>query len=249
MTAPLADPLAPIPAPIPAPTPATLAGRLREATQPLHATVERTGVMHRLLRGRLDRAGYCRLLRNLQPIYVALEAGLSRHVDHPGLAPLGCAALYRSAALADDLQALHGTAWQAEIDRVEASTRYGEHLLELSDHAPAALAAHAYVRYLGDLHGGQVLARRVAQTLGLELGLAERREDGATAARGLAFYDFGDAAAVGSRIGSFRAALGRIAGSAAQVEALVDEACDAFERHRCLFEQLDAAAAPAPAAG
>jgi heme oxygenase len=231
------------------PAPTNLAGRLREATQALHATVERTGLMHRLLRGQLDRRGYCRLLRNLQPIYVALEAGLSRHADHPGLAPLGCAALYRSAALSADLQALHGAGWDAEITRVEASTRYGEHLAALSEHAPAALAAHAYVRYLGDLHGGQLLARRVAQTLGLgpagdgaPAGSPGRGEvDGRGAWPGLAFYDFGDAAAVGAHIGRFRAALGRIDDGADGAAGLVDEARDAFERHRLLFEQLDGA--------
>lgn len=222
-----------MPAPIASAAPTNLAGRLREATQALHATVERSGVMHRLLRGQLDRRGYCRLLRNLQPIYAALEAGLSRHADHPGLAPLGCAALYRSTALAADLQALHGPDWATTLDRVDASTRYGEHLQRLADTDAAALAAHAYVRYLGDLHGGQLLARRVATGLGLDPAPG--------AARGLAFYDFGDAAAVAARIGAFRAALGVIAADAERVEALVGEACRAFERHRDLFEQLDAA--------
>ena len=45
---------------------------------------------------------------------------------------------------------------------------------------PAPLLAHAYVRYLGDLSGGQVIRRRVARAYGLE------EDNGA----GVAFYEF-----------------------------------------------------------
>ena len=45
---------------------------------------------------------------------------------------------------------------------------------------PAPLLAHAYVRYLGDLSGGQVIRRRVARAYGLE-------DDGGA---GVSFYEF-----------------------------------------------------------
>lgn len=46
---------------------------------------------------------------------------------------------------------------------------------------PAGLLAHAYVRYLGDLSGGQFLRRRIAKAYGLD-------EEGEA---GVEFYDFG----------------------------------------------------------
>jgi heme oxygenase (biliverdin-producing, ferredoxin) len=46
---------------------------------------------------------------------------------------------------------------------------------------PAGLLSHAYVRYLGDLSGGQFLRRRIAKAYGL---------DEETSA-GIEFYDFG----------------------------------------------------------
>ncbi len=55
-----------------------LAGRLRAATKELHTVVERAGVMQPLLRGQLPRTDYLRLLRNLHPIYHALETGLAQ---------------------------------------------------------------------------------------------------------------------------------------------------------------------------
>jgi heme oxygenase len=58
---------------------------------------------------------------------------------------------------------------------------YIQHLQELSEAVdPSPLLAHAYVRYLGDLSGGQVIRRRVAKAYGLEA-------DGGS---GLRFYDF-----------------------------------------------------------
>ena len=46
----------------------TLALQLRTDTRALLTEVERTGVMRLLLRGQLDRAGYCALLRNLHAV-------------------------------------------------------------------------------------------------------------------------------------------------------------------------------------
>jgi heme oxygenase (biliverdin-producing, ferredoxin) len=55
---------------------------------------------------------------------------------------------------------------------------YTARLRKLGDSEPAALLAHAYVRYLGDLSGGQFIRRRIAKAYGLS--------DGA----GTAFYEF-----------------------------------------------------------
>ena len=206
--------------------PIPLAARLRDATRHLHAEVERAGIMQRLLRGAVSRAAYAALLRNLHALYVPLEDGLSRHAGHPGLAPVADVRLYRSRALADDLALLHGPCWADDIGLTPAARQYADHLRRLADAEPAALAAHAYVRYLGDLSGGQVLARVVATALGLAAG------------EGVGFYDFGSADDVGRLAQAFRAGLDGLAGDEAGAQALVDEACAAFERHRQLFEQV-----------
>jgi heme oxygenase len=208
-----------------------LATRLREATRELHVQVERAGVMRQLLGGRLDRPGYCRLLRNLHAIYQALEAGLRRHAGHPGLAPVFNERLFRTDRLHADLNALHGPRWAEHITIARTARAYVERLHSLADHDPALLAAHAYVRYLGDLSGGQVLAGIVAE------GVAP---DPAT---GRCFFDFGTAAEVAVLACDFRAGLDRVAADEAIAARVVDEARSAFERHGRLFEEL--AAAPA----
>lgn len=204
-----------------------LAARLRTATHELHRAVERAGLMPALLRGQLPLAGYLALLRNLQAIYASLETGLARHAAHPQLAPLALSGLARAPSLAADLESLHGPGWASELPLCAAAKAYVERLHQLADRQPALLAAHAYVRYLGDLNGGQVLARRVGLALKLAPG------------PGLAFYDFGPAEQAAARARALRDGLDTIAPDEPAAQALVDEACAAFERHRELFEQLE----------
>lgn len=200
--------------------------RLREATRTLHSEVERAGVMRLLLLGQLECAGYCRLLRNLHAVYVALEAGLMQNASNPALAALRCEPLFRGDALSADLNFLDGPNWPDAIRLTEAATQYSNHLTALAGSAPLLLGAHAYVRYLGDLSGGQVLKQVVAKRLRLQSD------------HGVQFYDFGSAADVANLAQTFRAALNLMADDEASAQALADEACAAFARHRTLFEAL-----------
>jgi heme oxygenase len=205
-----------------------LAERLRLETRALHAEAERTGVMAELLHGRLGRAAYCALLRNLHAIYAALEAALGAHRGDAMIGAVQSPALLREAALAQDLETLHGPAWRDDIDVAPAATEYVLRLQALAAEASPQLVAHAYVRYLGDLHGGQLLKRRIAAQLGL--GDA-----------GTHFYEFGDASQVQALIARFRGALGAMQPAAGVVDFIVAEACWAFGQHKRLFEQLQAA--------
>ena len=122
----------------------------------------------------------------------------------------------------------------------QAAQAYVQRLQALGREQPLLLAAHAYVRYLGDLNGGQMLSARVARQLQLAPG------------QGLAFYDFGPGVPVDVLQQTFRQCLLRVPDAAlpqspgatparAQLEIdVVQEACSAFLRHRALFEELDA---------
>ena len=200
----------------------TLSAQLRVATRELHTAAERAGTMPALLRGALPLPRYLALLRQLQPIYAALEHGLQQ-----------------PRALAVDAMLRRGPALQADIDHLSASVNAAQPptvLPEAQDYArhlgglpPVLLAAHAYVRYLGDLAGGQVLARIIGRAYALSDG-------------GLRFYHFdADPAWLAQRL---RAALDAL--PAADHPAIVDEACAAFGRHVALFEALAAQAAPDP---
>ena len=205
-----------------------LAVRLKDETRGLHALAERSGVMADLLHGRIGLGRYCALLRNLQAVYAALEAGLDRHPSDAGLRRLWRPELRRLQALEQDLDRLHPGAWPAELPLSSAATRYAERLQRLAQHQPTLLLAHAYLRYLGDLHGGQMLGRLVRQRFGL------------AGPAGTAFYNFGEPAQVEALKRDFRAGLDALDLTPAQADGFVAEACEGFRLHQQLFDELQA---------
>lgn len=206
---------------------ADLAAQLKAATGSLHRQVERSRLMARLLRRDLPRQNYLQLMHNLQAIYAALEPALSRHAADPALAPVLLPGMFRAEALAADL-ALLSPGDTPTSPLVPATGRYVERLHELDRDAPGLLVAHAYVRYLGDLNGGQALQRLVARAYGLEEGAGTR------------FYDFGTRATQQLMLRGFRIGLGAIGRQSAQAQAIVAEAVSAFECHAEIFDELDA---------
>ncbi len=204
----------------------SLAQQLRTDTRALHAEVERTGVMRDLLRGQLGRAGYCALLRNLHAVYAALEPALQRHAGHATVAPVVFEALFREAALAQDLHDLHGAAWADAFALQPSTQRYVARLHHVADHAPTLLVAHAYLRTLGDLSGGQMLGKIVTRSLQLDPG------------QGVHFYDFGSPFEVAAHLQAFRSGLDALPLAPGDQQAIVIEACSAFRLHADLFTEL-----------
>lgn len=199
--------------------PHPLPERLRLATRQLHAEAERSGAMAALVQGRLPHAGYQRLLAELHRLYAALEAALDANAAQPWLAGVWAGPLRRAAALARDL----GPAAASSAPACEATAAYVQRLQQLSGAGDPALLAHVYTRYLGDLHGGQILQ-----------ALVRRRYPGQTTS----FYDFGGAEAVATLRHTLRDGLAAAPLTAPEADRVVAEACWSFEQHRRLFEAL-----------
>ncbi|MDB6002464.1 MAG: biliverdin-producing heme oxygenase [Rhizobacter sp.] len=206
----------------------SLAEELKAGTRALHVEVERSVFMGKLLRGEMTRGAYAALLRNLWAIYTKLEAALAQASADAGVRAVLDPALERAAAIEQDLLTVHGPDWLTALHIGPACQHYLDRLDALSSTQPRLLVAHAYVRYLGDLNGGQALARIVARQLELALG------------DGIAFYDFGSAEDVSRLKQAFRDGLGRVARDDAEVDVLVAEARLSFELHAALFDELAA---------
>lgn len=204
----------------------SLSESLRTETRALHTQAERSTFMGVLLRGKMERPAYCAMLRNLHAIYAALEPALDRHAGDPFLSPLSFAPLRREGSLQADLEALHGAGWRDAIALQPTTVDYVARLRKLDEEEPALLAAHSYVRYLGDLSGGQMLRRIVRDSMALPPG------------EGTAFYEFGTPEDTVQLKRAYREGLERLQADEATIAALVAEARLAFELHKQLFDEL-----------
>jgi heme oxygenase len=148
--------------------PTSVASALYLRTRTLHLEAERTGIMRNLLRGQASRNGFVLLLRNLLPAYRALEQGLDRHRGSPVLAALADYRFERAPAIESDLVALCGAHWSHDIPLLPAAVHYADRIAKVAADDGEKLIAHAYTRYLGDLNGGQILRRLLADSLGLQ---------------------------------------------------------------------------------
>ncbi len=194
---------------------------LRERTHVLHREAERAGFVADLLHGRATRAGYAIYLRNLLPMYEAMEDLIGAGALPSERCAFGDPRLARAEALRRDLRTL-------------GNDRAGVILPEAAAYAAAVeasgagLVGHAYARYLGDLSGGQILKPFLARSLGL-------------APDQLSFYDF-PGVDIAACKASLRSALDTVAPGSPDAACVVDAAMAAF-RHTIAVAQAVSASA------
>lgn len=207
-----------------------LASQLREGTKQSHTLTENTAYMKCFLKGYLAIEPFRKLLSNLYFVYDALEAELLRHQNHRVIGSIYFPQLNRKAHLAADLAYYYGADWDQNIAPSTAARNYVAHLHEISDTEPALLVAHSYVRYLGDLSGGQALKNIVRSTLKLPAELGTR------------FYEF-DAfptiAEMRAFKGQYRDALNSLTIDEELAAKIVAEADYVFSLNRDLLNSLE----------
>ncbi len=202
---------------------------MAQATRDLHAAAEGSGVVAQMLRGSITRAGYVLYLRNLLPAYLALESGLVRHRDSLLIGPICLAETFRVAPLQADLAAIAGPGW-ADLAVLPEAASYAAAIDAAGDGDGALLLAHAYTRVLGDLSGGQMLARVMAGLFGL-------------GPLSLQFYRFPEIADLAGFKAGYRARLDESGAMLACTARVIDAARSAFEHNIALSEAVAGAVA------
>lgn len=142
-----------------APTDQRLSAALKDQTATAHSSAENSPFMSSLGKGELDRAAVAELTVQYFHIYSALEDAVRRAASHPAVAQIADERLERVPALEADLTAMLGAGWKETTAPLDATRRYVAELEALTPDSGPEVIAHHYVRYLGDISGGQVLAR------------------------------------------------------------------------------------------
>lgn len=195
-----------------------LANALRSGTRDLHQKAERTGVIREIIGGTVCRFRYALFLRNLLPAYQTLEMALETGRCNAIGYSVHRNSLYRAKKIRSDLTAIMGSNWQQSLPLLHEGERYSQRIAEATCGGDGALplAAHAYVRYLGDLHGGQVFRRVLSRSLSFQ-------------PNELTWLDFSQVTDIGTAITDFRSALEQTASDDLEIERLIAEAKVAFQ--------------------
>ncbi|MEM1255988.1 MAG: heme oxygenase (biliverdin-producing) [Cyanobacteria bacterium P01_H01_bin.21] len=207
-----------------------LASCLREGTQKSHTLAENTAYMKCFLKGIVEREPFRQLVANLYFVYSALEKEIRRHAHHSVVGPMYFSLLERVPQLEKDLAFYYGDNWRNQIMASSEGVHYVERIRELSTQNPSLLVAHAYVRYMGDLSGGQGLKTIIRSALELPEGV------------GTAFYEFMDIPTVEARRAfkkKYRTALNSLPIEKSLAHQIVDEANLAFQLNRDVMHGLE----------
>ncbi|WPF65503.1 MULTISPECIES: biliverdin-producing heme oxygenase [unclassified Corynebacterium] len=212
----------------------SLSAELKVFTAAAHEEAESSTFMADLMGGKLSAADFLRLQEQAWLFYSALEKAAHAVSDTDRAGRIVDTRLDRAASLERDLAYLHGTVetehaqgWKERVKPTPATAAYVERLQQVyEDRDEARLVAHHYVRYLGDMSGGQVIATMMSRHYGI-------------AQEGLSFYRFEEIDKLKPYKDAYRAHLDAMDFNEEERRALLEEAAHAFVLNMNVFADLE----------
>lgn len=128
---------------------------LKELTADKHKNAERQEFVKVMFSGNIHPEFYATFLANQHPMYEFLEVNSMMHRVLSGIPE----DIRRAPAINADIQELWTKKEKPTI--LPVVDEYLKHIMNLSSTSPNLLMAHIYVRHMGDLAGGQMIAKRV----------------------------------------------------------------------------------------
>lgn len=200
---------------------------LRASTTEIHKEAEQRPFMRAFFAGVLPRDAYIGWLARQWHLYRTLEAGLDTlppTLPEYGLVPT---ALYRTGRIEADLDHLTDGEWRHQDHATPATRAYVERI-EATFAFPPGLIAHAWLRYMGNVGGRDVLRRLVAGSIGAQEG----------GDRGLAFTDFTAVGEIRPFFADFHEKLDGLPLTEAEKARAVAEADSGFRLNIALTDEL-----------
>jgi heme oxygenase len=197
---------------------------LRDATLDVHRQAEDEPFIASLMVGRRSAADFARLTAQLRPVYAALEPAVAAMRSRGLLAELFDPRLDRLPAIDHDLATLASGTDAPAAGPLSSTRAYTDRIRRVAGSEPRLLAHH-YVRYLGDLSGGQIIATLMRKHYGV-------------ADDALTFYAFDGLASKGGFKTTYRRLLDELLADPAFYAEMLDETRRAYEANRRIFAEL-----------
>lgn len=213
----------------------SLSALIRERSHAAHSDSEGASFMSDLIKGSGTLDDYIALVVQHYFMYEALEAAAERMGHDPVAASFISDKLTRMPALEADLEFLLGANWRSEIQPLPATRRYAERIDQVGKTWVGGFVAHHYTRYLGDLSGGQWIAKVMARQFGFQTN-------------GIGFYLFDQIADPAAFKDVYREQLDAAPWDAAEQERVIDEVLVAYQFNTDVFIDLQRAKEAAAAA-
>lgn len=212
--------------------PTTFSEELKAASWNAHERAAESPFMVSLMAGELDRSRYADMVAQHYFAYQVIEEAAEAMRDDAAAGMFHFPELTRVPSLEADLTFLLGDDWRDGVTPSAATGAYCDRLREVCFDWPGGFVAHHYVRYLGDLSGGQFIGRVMQRRFGFDTN-------------GVGFYLFDEIADPQEFKQTYRDELDRVDWDDVERERVIDEVLLAYRFNTELFDDLARAKAAA----
>jgi heme oxygenase len=200
-----------------------LSSELRTQTLSHHKEAEGSEFMRRFMKGMLTESSYLDYLKEFLNIYSAMEEFLNTHQSDVNIQKIYFPELFRKNEIKEDIDFF--STRNKEYHAMNYSLSYISHIKSLKK--PNLIIAHSYVRYFGDLSGGQILKKIVSKNFNLS-------DD-----NGVSFYNFKAINDINQFKEKYRRALDSLELKPDEKIEIIEEAKKVFQLNNQLFSMLD----------
>lgn len=200
---------------------------LREGIWDIHSMADSSTVAQDMQEAKTTLDDMKKITAGLYYIYSILEEAIEQNKENIYVSKIYYPELFRVKAIEEDLEFYFGSSWQEQIYPTVAIQLYISRIKYVAKTNPMLLIAHAYVRYMGDLSGGQMIKQMIREALNLENG------------KGTQFYEFEKISDIIAFKKQYRASLDTLELTQSQIQAIIGEANLGFLYNVNFFREVN----------